>query len=232
MQKGADGHTNMCGRFNLYEPPRIWLRRIGVEVGEDDLWTPEYNIAPTQMIPVLRQGGDDLELVRMQWGFVPWWTEGKPETRPINARAEKVFSSPMWRDAMEHRRCLIPATGFYEWKREGNVKQPYHVYIKGHKPFLFAGRWDTWHSPKGDIDIDTVAIITTTANRTLRPIHDRMPVIIPLERARDWFERPDEALLTPLNDSELVAERISRRINNVRNKGADALQAVAADQVR
>lgn len=212
----------MCGRYNLIHDPAVWRLTRPIRVGKTAPFKPRYNIAPRQLVPVYRDAGNDLELLDMTWGYVPHFvTDEHPKVHPINARAESAFDKPFFRESMHKRRCLIPATGYYEWQAQNGRKQPFHIHLPKQNPFLMAGIWD-FHG--GDETKPTVAILTTQAPLDLEGIHDRMPVIIPNELIYNWFEQPDNRLLLPLTSGVFQADAISVRINNAKNEGPDVLQ--------
>lgn len=219
----------MCGRFNLRTPASELARLFGL-IRAAEL-RPRYNIAPMQMVAAIRQADDGRELTLLQWGLIPSWADDpKIGNRLINARAETVASKPAFRSAFKHRRCLIPADGFYEWKQTGRgVKQPFHIARRDGMPLALAGLWERWH--QGDAAaIESCTIITTDANESLRELHDRMPVIIePGDYARwlDPHEQPAEALLpllAPCAPQVLEFYPVSRVVNNPRYDGPDCLQ--------
>lgn len=179
----------MCGRFALTADLDAVVQRFGVSrsSGESAAWTPHYNIAPTQTVIVV---GDDgtRHLTQMRWGLIPSWAKDPAiGNRMINARAETVATRPAFRVALRKRRRLVVADGFYEWQERARGKQPFYLTLKGREPFGFAGLWDTWMSPEGD-EIRSCTIITTEANELLRPIHDRMPVILTREDEAIWLD--------------------------------------------
>ncbi|TAK82772.1 MAG: SOS response-associated peptidase [Betaproteobacteria bacterium] len=175
----------MCGRYALHSNPDAVALEVGLDSPPD--FTPRYNIAP--MAPVLIVKRDGAALAR--WGLVPRWSSDPAiGMKLINARAETLGEKPSFRDAYHRRRCLIPANGFYEWKRQGELKQPYYVHPADGALFAFAGLWDTWR------DTHTCTIVTTEANATMRAIHDRMPVIIAREHYAGWLHG-EEGLLRP-----------------------------------
>jgi putative SOS response-associated peptidase YedK len=193
----------MCGRYELKADPRRWLAPMGVRNGLGD-WEDRQEVFPGTDVPVVREAaGGGLEVVWMRWGFVPHWQKGKPKIRPINAKSEDAHGKPFWRDAITHRRCLLPATSFFEWAATpaGKVK---HRLGFGQKPFLMAGVWDSWESEEGPQD--TVAILTCPANEIVAPIHARMPVIIRAKTARAWFDHPDDAMTLPLFSASFRAD--------------------------
>lgn len=225
----------MCGRYTLHASAREIAERFDVEAGDlPDGLTPRYNIAPTQDVPAVGPssgGGRGLALFR--WGLVPSWSEDPSELPPlINARSETVHRKPAFREAFVRRRCLLPADGFYEWRREGDVKQPYHLRMPGGDLFAFAGIWDRWEGPSegpdgdGDRDgppaggrVDSCAILTTEAAPGIVDLHDRMPVILPREAYDRWLDRSItererlEGLLAPPDGTPLEYYPVSRRVN-------------------
>lgn len=225
----------MCGRYVL----RVILKNLrrdfelGFDVHETDLpmeARPRYNIAPTQMVSVIRVVDGARRHSLLRWGLIPHWAKEvkKPQ---INARGETVFEKPMFRDAARRRRCLILADGFYEWKRDANDKplQAYFIERADGKPFAMAGIWDTWISPDGEV-VDSVAIVTTEANAEIAPIHDRMPVILAPKDYLTWIEaervtaEEAKALIKPAPDGTFAPKPVSNRANAVRNDDAANLE--------
>lgn len=216
----------MCGRFSLTLPVEAMGRLFGFD--ERPNIAPRYNIAPSQEIAAVRRRGDtgQRELAMLRWGFVPAWARD-PESgpKPINARAETVTGKPAFRDAFQHRRCLIPADGFYEWKKEAGGKQPWRIVRADDAPFAFAGLWECWRGKNGAV-LETCVIVTTDANETLAPIHARMPVILDIGRFAAWLEAsPAEAaeLMEPWR-GELRAYPVSRRVNAPNNDDAGLIE--------
>jgi len=210
----------MCGRFALSEKPAE-LRQVFGYV-EMPNFPPRYNIAPTQPIATVRHehGGRHFALVR--WGLIPGWVKDPADfSLLINARAETAFQKPAFRGAMRHRRCLVPANGFYEWRKVDGRKQPYWVFPKDGGVVAFAGIWETWASADGG-DIDTGAILTTDANSVLAPIHHRMPAVIAPADFDLWLDtsatqRELAPLLTPASEDLFEAVPVSTRVNAVAN---------------
>lgn len=193
---------------------------------------PRYNIAPTQPVLIIRVESERVTPARVRWGLVPGWARDPGAgNRMINARGETVAEKPSFRTAFRQRRCLVPATGFYEWqKTNGTGKQPWHVHRPDDGPFAFAGIWEHWEAADGST-LETCAIITTRANATMAPIHDRMPVILAREDLDCWLD-PDnnepailESLLVPCPDKTLVADRIDTHVNRPSHEGPDCLRA-------
>ena len=176
----------MCGRYTVTSPPEALRTLFGYE--EEPNFPPRYNVAPAQPIAIVRLVEDQRHFALVRWGLLPSWVKD-PKTFAllINARGETVLEKPAFRAAMKRRRCLIPADGFYEWQEEGGRKRPFFIHAKSGAPLAFAGLWETWIGPNGE-ELETAAIVTTRANRTLAPIHERMPVIVPPEAFDLWLD--------------------------------------------
>jgi putative SOS response-associated peptidase YedK len=209
----------MCGRFSLTAGTDQIVGHFGV--ADPPLLAPRYNIAPSTDIAVIRLDGNTRHCELMRWGLVPAWSK-QPETSysTINARAETVAEKPAFRDAFRKRRCLIPATGFYEWQQHGKEKIPYHIHRQDNGLFAFAGLWERWQ--KGEQLLDSCTIIVTVANELMKPLHSRMPVILPAERYEDWLAPSTPAtmlhgLLIPFVSDALDATPVSRVVNNPAN---------------
>jgi len=209
----------MCGRFTLFEPDKILSREFGVS-GFPTL-SPRYNIAPSQPVATVRAApaGSGREVALLRWGLIPSWSKDPAiGNRLINARAETVREKPSFRNAFRRHRCLIPASGFYEWQRQERAKQPYFVRMRNERVFAFAGLWDRWESPDEGA-IETCTILTISANAVLAPIHDRMPVIVPTMEYDRWLDPslkdPDSLapLLVPFPPEEMLAFPVSPRVN-------------------
>jgi putative SOS response-associated peptidase YedK len=210
----------MCGRFTSLLSPEL-LAVVYEVLAPADL-TPRYNIAPSQPVLVVRQNiSGQRELASVNWGLIPSWSKDPSIAHSlINARGETVAEKPTFRAAFKHHRCIIPVNGFYEWERVGEAKQPW--YIKGFddQPLSIAGLWEHWQSPDGSV-LETCAIITTTANELMAPIHERMPVLLPPDSIADWLDLnagPDEVkdLLRPCAPEILTAYTVSNLVNNPR----------------
>jgi putative SOS response-associated peptidase YedK len=209
----------MCGRFTLFEADKILSREFGVS-GFPSL-SPRYNIAPSQPVAAVRSTptGSGRELVLLRWGLIPSWSKDPAiGNRLINARAETAREKPSFRNAFRRHRCLIPASGFYEWQRQERGKQPYFVQMRDKRPFAFAGLWDRWENPDEGV-IETCTILTTAANAVLSPIHDRMPVILPPAEYARWLDpallNTDSLapLLVPFPPEDTLAFPVSPRVN-------------------
>lgn len=209
----------MCGRYELSSHPAAIALAFGLSRIPEI--SPRYNIAPTQRVAIVRQSADRLrELVEVRWGLVPRWAKDPAiGARLINARAETVAQKPAFRDAYARHRCLVPATGFYEWQPRPGGKLPMHIGMADDAPFGMAGLFERWRSSEGEI-LDTCTILTTEANEALRPIHDRMPVIVPPGAYERWLDAPhaDVAdLLVPWRGEALRIYPVSTRVNVAAN---------------
>jgi putative SOS response-associated peptidase YedK len=209
------------------------MKGVGKIFGGGD-GLPRFNVAPTQMVLVRtnegKRGGEGGEGELLRWGLIPFWSKDERIGYSlINARAETVVEKPTFRDAMAKRRCLVAADGFYEWRKNAHgTKTPMYIRVDGGEPFAFAGLWETWKNPAGEL-IRTCSIVTTTANSVMAGIHDRMPVILD-EGDYDRWLRTDmvpakeaAGLLVPFAAERMAAYPVSRRVNNVRNEGADLI---------
>ncbi len=194
---------------------------------------PRFNVAPSQQIPVMRldkEGHRTLSLVR--WGLIPSWQKALPKVQPINARCETAASSGMFKQALARRRCLIPADGFFEWQKlDAKTKQPMFIHFPDDRVFAFAGLWERWKDPTSDTVVDTATIITTSPNEVMKPIHDRMPVILKAEDFGRWLDREKTSeqvadLLRPFPDGELEAYPVSRAVNSPKNDSPENLVPV------
>ena len=211
----------MCGRAKLTTPPEV-LRELFALREVPDV-AARYNIAPTQLIAVIRRAG---ELEALRFGLVPTWAKDVSEgTRFINARAETVAKLAAFRDAFRARRCLIIVNGFYEWARDGKRKQPYLLRLANGEPFALAGVWESWRSHDGEV-VESVAVITAPAEGAVAPLHDRMPIVLAPETYAEWLEPSSahpERLLKPARVAELVAERVGFAVNDARNEGPECV---------
>ncbi len=224
---------DMCGRFTLDVSDEELIQAFRVS-GNMELPT-SYNIPPGQDIPAVRSRQEDpstREVVSLQWGLVPFWADD-PDigSNLINARAETVHEKPSFRDAYQKRRCIIPASGFYEWKSENGAKQPYYIKPENDTLFGFAGLWESWEDEEKDRSIHSCAIITTTPNRLMKSIHNRMPVILPPTRYDPWLD-PDEdpdslsSFMTPCQSDRLEAYPVSSDVNNPENDDRSCIEPV------
>lgn len=221
----------MCGRFVQSSDPEVYASQFDLDSRCEAI--PRYNLAPTQPVLVIRRSeGGKRELVPLRWGLVPAWSKG-PDHRysMINARAESVSERPAYRNAFKHRRCLIPAEGFYEWRAEAGAKVPYLIRRQDGRPFAMAGLWERWRG-EGGADLESCTIIVTGANALVRAIHDRMPVILERGHYEAWLDpgNPDldglMRLLRPADPGPWTFHPVSRRVNSPRNDTPDLMDPV------
>ena len=222
----------MCGRYVIEISADLVRKVFGVV--DVPQWTARYNVAPTQMVPVIRQRGDGTrQLVLMRWGLIPSWAKEVGEG-PINARAETVNEKPSFRHSFRQRRCILPATGFYEWQKVDKHKIPHFVRLKNQMPMPFAGIWDSWRAPDGQV-VESCAILTTAANGAVGSIHERMPVILHPDEFGQWLDREqhDQAtlmpLLAPYPSDCLEVYPVSTLVNSVANDQPECIAPLPAD---
>jgi putative SOS response-associated peptidase YedK len=219
----------MCGRFTLKTSPARIKEMFRLQrLGEFD---PRYNIAPSQPVLAVRAipESEERQGVFLKWGLIPSWaTEPGPSDGLINARADTVATKPLFRSAFKKRRCLVLADGFYEWRAAPGGKIPYYFQMKDESPFAFAGLWERWE--KGEEPIESCTLITTDANGVVKPVHNRMPVILDPQNFDCWLD-PDEKraevlqpFLVPLPDDWLTTYPVSKLVNNPRNERRECIE--------
>ena len=224
----------MCGRITLTTDKDDLQSRFGYVNPSGDLFTPRYNIAPSQNCPVVTVNEDKRVLIMMRWGLVPFWAKDvKSGYNLINAKAETLKEKASFRTPFKKKRCLVLADGFYEWthSEKKGAKQPYRFVLKNRQPFAFAGLWDEWSNPEGE-KLLTFTIITTTANELMESIHDRMPVILHEKDEGIWLD-PQLAdtdklsqLLKPYSSKEMEAYKVSTFVNSPKNNGPKCIEPV------
>jgi putative SOS response-associated peptidase YedK len=223
----------MCGRFARIVSDRTLRERYRLEKMAQ--LQDRYNISPMQNVASVRAAENGRELVLLKWGLIPSWSkDAKIAPKLTNARAETVAEKPSFRSAFKSRRCLIPASGFYEWQKQTtSPKQPFFIHPRDDEElFSFAGLWETWHDPEGEI-VESCCIITTEANELMRTIHDRMPVILDSEGENEWLNprsSPDSlrALLVPFAADQMEAYPVSLYVNNAKNQGPKCIEPAVA----
>ena len=220
----------MCGRFTLFDSAASIAGTFGV--AEVPSLAPRYNIAPSQPVTAVRipPGGGEREVALLRWGLIPSWAKDPfLGNRMINARAETAAGKPAFRSAIRRRRCLVPASGFYEWKRTNGRKQPFYIRRRDGKLFAIAGLWETWVEP-GGAAVESCALLTTSANELLVPIHDRMPVIVPPADYDLWLSPevrdPGELsrLFRPSPSEEMTAFPVGTAVNNPKTDSPDLIK--------
>ena len=221
----------MCGRFTLQHDARVYADWFEVDVVKVDDLPPNYNVAPTDEVYAVAEHEGERRLGTFRWGLLPWWAKDrKMAARHINARAETLAGKPAFKDSFARKRCLIPADGFYEWERiPDQGKLPHYIFDPAGHPLAFAGLWSSWHDPGSGERLTTCAIVTGPPDETVRPLHDRMPVML---RRADWaaWLDPDNGDLAGLqrmllrHEGPRLAEHpVSTIVNDVRNNLAENL---------
>lgn len=224
----------MCGRYRLTAKERYLRDQFGLD--EVPTWTPRWNIAPTQLVPIVRQKSTavrrSFDLVR--WGLIPSWAkDASIATKTINAMSETAAEKPAFRDALRLRRCLIPADSFYEWKSSGaKQKQPFSIGMADDSTFSFAGLWETWLAPDGNA-IETCTILTTTPNALVADVHRRMPAILKREDYERWLDpgikNPSilAGCLAPFEAASMKKYPVSTRVNHPQNDDQECAQEIS-----
>ncbi|MFH1836479.1 MAG: SOS response-associated peptidase [Methanobacteriota archaeon] len=214
----------MCGRFSLIYNLEELKERFRIQQIKLS-WNPRYNIAPTQDVLAVFEDSGELVADSFTWGLVPHWAKEARLGGLINARAESADEKPSFRESFKNRRCLILASGFFEWRKFSGGKQPYFIKLKSGDPFAFAGLFDIWHD-----ELKTCTILTTKPNAVVKPIHERMPVILSPESENSWLEFSDvdslKKLLTPYPPEEMEAYPISKEVNNPETEGSTIIERI------
>lgn len=220
----------MCYRFVLESKLAEIAEEFGISEYEGEI-DPNYNVSPTQNIPVVFNDGTR-RIVMVRWGLIPPWADDiSVGNRMLNARGETISDKPSFRLPFKKRRCLIPATGYYEWKQDGSKKTPYFIRLKTKQLFGMAGLWERWTDPEGE-EILSCTIITIESNDWLKPVNDRMPVIIPRDHASQWLDfsgHGEDSLQTMLKpyDADLMEKyEISTAVNSPKNNSPENIKPV------
>ncbi len=218
----------MCGRFSLYTLVEMLIDVFDLSPVVLDV-QPRYNIAPTQPVAVLTNDRPR-ELQHHRWGLIPPWAKDPSAgAKMINARGESLAEKPSFRSPYRSRRCLILADGFYEWRKEGRTRTPHYFQLRSAQPFAMAGLWEEWKDPEGSV-VPSCAIITTEANETVRPVHHRMPVILPQHAHEAWLDPAPQSpldldsLLLPYPALKMSSTQVSPRVNSVANDDPDCIR--------
>ena len=220
----------MCGRYSLTDSSAELAQRFEFEFESGrEAVQQRFNIAPTQQVLTV-VSGEVRQASLMRWGLIPPWAkDASIGSRMINARAETVAEKPAFRDALKRRRCLVLADGFYEWQKTGGTKRPMRIVMRTGEPFAFAGIWSVWKDPAGS-RIESCAIVTTTANDLLRPIHHRMPAILPEELEALWLDAPYDRyfplteLFAPHPADAMKAYEVSTAVNSASNDSPEVAE--------
>lgn len=222
---------NMCGRYNLIHTQHL-AKRFNVKQAPKDL-KPNYNVAPGQQLPIIVNHGNGNEIEFAKWGLIPVWAKDvNIGYKMINARAETLEEKSTWKRPFHKQRCIVPASGFYEWRKFGKEKQPFCIHVPSADLVGFAGLYDIWKDAEG-YPIISYTIITTTANKLVEPIHDRMPVILSPEAEDAWLDPAAndnigflEQLLRPYPHNQMNAYPISTEVNKPQNNNVEITQEV------
>lgn len=222
----------MCGRFARIVSDRKLREKYRLR--ETPQLQERYNIAPSQPVAAVRDTDEGRELVLLRWGLIPSWSkDDKIGYKLINARSETVAEKPSFRSAFKQRRCVIPASGFYEWAKQGTGrKQPFFISPRDGELFSFAGLWECWHDPEGEV-VESCTILTTTANEVMQPIHERMPVILGPSAEEQWLDPRASAdalrsLVVPYSSEGMEARPVGLWVNNPKNDGPKCLERASA----
>ena len=217
----------MCGRFALFSSVQA-IKKYYNYLNEVQDWKANFNIAPSQKIPVIINKKGEKNLEYFQWGLIPFWAKDKKiGFKMINTRAETISEKPSFKYAFQKRRCLIPANGFYEWRKED--KQPFFFQMKDSEIFSFAGIWENWKSPEGDY-MQSCSIITTSANDFMKEIHHRMPAILAKEQEITWLSNQSQekllSLLLPFDSEKITAHKVSKNVNSVKSNYEELIEII------
>jgi putative SOS response-associated peptidase YedK len=222
----------MCGRFGATFTFREIIVRWNLQ-RDIPMYAPRFNIAPSQQVPVIVSTDSAPDAKGMQWGLVPWWAKDPAiGNRMINARAETLTEKGAFKNLVDKRRCLVPVDGFYEWRQEGKRKVPMWFYLRGTEPFAFAGLWDLWRKPDGS-NLETFTIVTTEPNELMRPVHNRMPVILRREDEEQWLDvsraQFDKArsVLKPYPAQLMDAHNVSTIVNKPENDTPECIERLS-----
>ncbi len=213
--------------------PSEVARIFDAELRDEEPVPPRFNCAPTDPLTVVLEREDGRVVERQRWGLIPpWAADASRGSRMINARAETVGTSPAFRVALRRRRCIVPSDGFYEWERRGSARQPWLIRRVDREPLAMAGLWSLWRDPGSGLWVSSCAVITTVANNTVAPLHERMPVLLPKDAWDAWIDPGGSTellreLMVPAGDDVLERHQVSTRVNSVRNQGPELIQRVA-----
>jgi putative SOS response-associated peptidase YedK len=224
----------MCGRILEISKPKALSDEFKIPIAKIPPVKPSYNVAPTQPVLSILIENSVKKMDYLVWGLIPSWAKDPAiGNRMINARAETVHEKPAYRGPFKNSRCLVLADGFYEWRKTGTKKQPYCIRLKSGQPFAFAGLWSHWSSPDGS-EIRSCTIMTTEANPFMKPIHDRMPVILGKKFYDEWLDTTScdvkklKAMLVPHDEDDLEAHPVSTFVNSPSNNSAECIAEIAS----
>lgn len=216
----------MCGRYSFAQLSQEVEKRFKIHV-DGNTYVAKYNAAPGQKLGVITNHQPQ-KLSHFHWGLLPSWVKDpRMAYQMINARGESLKEKPAFKAAYSSQRCLVPADGFYEWKKLNKHKTPYHIRLKSKEMFAFAGLWEEWNDVEGKVK-NTFTIITTQANELMKPLHHRMPVILPKHMEKEWLENANihdlQLMLQPFDSQKMEAFEVSTLVNKAQNEGADLIK--------
>lgn len=217
----------MCGRYSLTLTSKQ-LEDIFKREFDNSNYNPIYNVPPSQYMPVIANNKKD-NIQMFRWGLIPYWAKDiSISNKLINARAETISEKPSFKNSFKSKRCVIPSDGYFEWRKEGKLKQPYRIIRKDRNLILFAGIWDSWKDNNGNI-VNSFSIITREANKTLHHIHERMPVTIDLEQIEDWLfnDKIKEKFLENSKDEIFDYYKVSNLVNSPTNNSSSIIELVS-----
>ena len=213
----------MCGRYVINEDPGDLAKYFHVDRTVTEPLDISYNVAPTDQVYAIAEHEGVRQLGSFRWGLIPHWAKDRKGPLNINARSESVATTPAFRDSFRRKRCILPATGFFEWEPKDSGRLPHYITLTGGRPMAFAGIWASWKDPETDEWMRSCSILTTSANDAISEIHARMPVILPTERWDMWLDREMqdtgalEPFLLPIAAEEVQEHAVSSLVNSVRN---------------
>jgi putative SOS response-associated peptidase YedK len=222
----------MCGRFTLQYSNEMLAQIFGAKVSQEI--KPRYNISPTQKVPVVRTSPDDstIHIDLLKWGLIPSWAKDPSiGSHMINARSETADQKPSFKNSLKHRRCIVPASGFYEWLAVEGKKHPLYIKLKDNSLMMLAGIWDHWKSPDGNV-IESFSILTTSSNELISPLHDRMPVVLDLKFKDIWLDpkltNPEQLkpYFKPYPSGSMEMYPVSDLVNSPKNETPECIHSV------
>lgn len=223
----------MCGRFVQSASVDDYAGYFDARHVKTESLEVNYNVAPTDLVYAVAEHQGERQIGAFAWGLVPHWSKDRKQAaRFINARAESIQSKPAFRDSFVSRRCIVPADGFYEWTRRGDLKVPHYIFQGSHAPLALAGLWAVWKDPQTDEWVRTCSIVTTKPNDFMAPIHDRMPAVLTRDQWEPWLDRENfdvEELSSMLHapaEDLLAAYEVDRYVNSVKNNGPECIRPV------
>ncbi len=220
----------MCGRYSISTPAEELAGHFDAQLPEVEV-SPVYNAAPSQNLMVIPNQEGPRKVHLFRWGLIPFWAKSEDiGYKMINARAESLMTKPAFKAAFKKRRCLVLADGFYEWQKTKSGKVPHRICLTNNQPFAFAGLWEQWKEPETDKTLESFTIITTEANEAVKPLHERMPVILPDDVKESWLANDlsiedYQSLLQPY-PYQLAIYQVSKKVNTPKNNDPSVIEPV------